>query len=55
MPVRDFAGRCAGAIGISGPIWRMGAAATRKKTAALYGAADELSKRLGYQANIGRS
>src|SRR3546814_11386778 len=23
LPVRDFAGRCVGAIGISGPVWRM--------------------------------
>lgn len=55
MPVRDFARRCAGAIGISGPIWRMGPAAMKKKTAILRDAADELSRRLGFHKDAGRS
>lgn len=55
MPVRDFARRCAGAIGISGPIWRMGPAAMKKKTAILRDAADELSRRLGFQKDAVRS
>jgi IclR family acetate operon transcriptional repressor len=52
VPVRDFAGRCPGAIGISGPIWHMGAAATRKKLSALLDAAHQLSRRLGFQSGI---
>lgn len=52
VPVRDFAGRCPGAIGISGPIWHMGAAATRKKMAALLDAANQLSRRLGFRPDI---
>jgi IclR family acetate operon transcriptional repressor len=55
MPIRDFARRCAGAIGISGPIWRMGPAAMKKKTAILRDAADELSRRLGFHKDAGRS
>lgn len=53
VPVRDFSGRCPGAIGISGPVWRMGAAAMKKKLAALLDASHEVSKRLGFQGNIG--
>jgi IclR family acetate operon transcriptional repressor len=52
VPVRDFAGRCPGAIGISGPIWHMGAAATKRKMSALLDAAHELSRRLGFQSGI---
>lgn len=47
MPVRDFAGRCAGAIGISGPAWRLAPASLRKKTNQLRKSADELSALLG--------
>jgi IclR family acetate operon transcriptional repressor len=47
--VRDFASRCVAAIGISGPIWRMGPAAMKKKTAILRESAGELSRRLGFQ------
>jgi IclR family acetate operon transcriptional repressor len=52
VPVRDFAGRCPGAIGISGPIWHMGAAATKKKMSALLEAAHQLSRRLGFRSGI---
>lgn len=52
VPVRDFAGRCPGAIGISGPIWHMGAAASKKKMSALLEAAHQLSRRLGFQPGI---
>ena len=53
MPVRDFARRGNAAIGFSGPIWRMGAGVLKKKTAILRDAADELSRRLGYQGKTG--
>lgn len=48
VPVRDFAGRCAGAMGLSGPAWRL----TPKKLATVLRklriAAAELSRQLGY-------
>lgn len=47
MPVRDFAGRCIAAIGISGPVWRMADAALEAKTAQLRAAAGALSGALG--------
>lgn len=47
MPVTDFAGRCAGAIGISGPAWKFKAANLKKKTAVLRRAAAALSEQLG--------
>ena len=49
VAVRDFAGRCAGAIGLSGPVWRMDEPALAANTAALRGAAAELSGLLGSQ------
>ena len=49
VPVRDFAGRCVGALGISGPVWRMSREAMQKKTRQLQVAAAELSAQLGYE------
>lgn len=48
MPVRDFSGRCAGAIGISVPTWRLSMDELREKAGVLRGIADELSAELGY-------
>lgn len=49
VQVHDFAGRCAGAMGLSGPAWRL----TDEHTAVVLGelrrAADDLSSRLGFQ------
>jgi len=53
LPVRDFAGRCAGAIGISGPVWRMSDAAMREKSASLRAAAAALSAQLGFAGLVG--
>lgn len=50
VPVRDFAGRCIAAMGISGPVWRMGDAALEEKLRHLSSAAGELSEALGYRA-----
>lgn len=47
VPVRDFAGRITGAIGISGPIWRLSLQALRDKSTQVRGAAEELSAALG--------
>lgn len=52
MPVRDFAGRCIAAIGISGPIWRMTPTAVEAKSHFLAAAAGELSQLLGYKAAV---
>ena len=48
VPVRDFAGRCVGAIGVSGPVWRMSLQAMQQKSRQLRAAAAELSAQLGF-------
>lgn len=50
VPVRDFAGRCVAAMGISGPVWRMGEAELADKLAHLSAAAAELSAALGHHS-----
>ena len=47
VPVRDFTGRVAGAIGISGPIWRLSAQALQHKAELVREAADAMSRALG--------
>jgi IclR family KDG regulon transcriptional repressor len=46
--VRDFTGQVAGAIGISGPIWRLSIQAIQAKAEQVREAADELSRELGF-------
>jgi len=48
VPVRDFADRCMGAMGISGSVWRLSEQTMEAKTRQLQRAADELSAQLGY-------
>jgi DNA-binding IclR family transcriptional regulator len=50
VPVRDFAGRITGAIGISGPIWRLSLQALQEKSARVREAAENLSAELGSRA-----
>lgn len=50
VPVRDFAGRVTGAIGISGPIWRLSLQALQDKSARVRAAAARLSAELGARA-----
>lgn len=50
VPVRDFTGRCVAAMGISGPVWRMGDAALAEKLRHLSAAAAELSAALGHHS-----
>ncbi len=50
VPVRDFAGRCVAAIGISGPVWRMSLQSMQAKSRQLRSAAAELSTQLGFNA-----
>ena len=55
VPVRDFTGRVAGAIGMSGPMWRLSLQALQEKSKHVREAAAELSKALGFQAALARA
>jgi len=48
LPVRDFSGRVIGAIGISGPVWRLSIEALQKRARIVRAAADRLSGEFGY-------
>ncbi|MGH6683850.1 MAG: IclR family transcriptional regulator [Pseudolabrys sp.] len=48
LPVRDFSGQIAGAIGISGPVWRLSIEALQKRARLVRAAADRLSGEFGY-------
>ena len=48
LPVRDFSGRVIGAIGISGPVWRLSIEALQKRARAVRAAADRLSGEFGF-------
>jgi DNA-binding IclR family transcriptional regulator len=50
VPVRDFTGRVAGAIGMSGPMWRLSLQALQEKSKYVREAAVALSAELGFQA-----
>jgi IclR family transcriptional regulator, KDG regulon repressor len=47
MPVRDFSGQVAGAIGISGPVWRLSIQMLQSHAQSIAGAASELSRAFG--------
>lgn len=49
VPVRDFAGRGVGAIGISAPTWRVSQAQLERKASEVRKAAATLSAQLGYR------
>ena len=48
VPVRDFTGQVAGAIGLSGPIWRLSIQALQEKAQQVREAAVDLSRELGF-------
>jgi DNA-binding IclR family transcriptional regulator len=48
VPVYDFLGRVAGAIGISGPMWRLSLQSLHEKSRHVRQTAVELSSELGY-------
>ena len=48
LPVRDFSGEINGAIGISGPVWRLSIEALQKRARRVAAAADRLSGEFGY-------
>jgi IclR family transcriptional regulator, KDG regulon repressor len=52
LPVRDFSGTVIGAIGISGPIWRLSIEALQKRARQVRAAADRLSAEFGYSGDI---
>lgn len=47
IPVRDFTGQVVGAIGISGPVWRLSIQALQSRTKTVKEAADRLSAEFG--------
>ena len=50
VPVFDFLGRVAGAIGVSGPMWRLSLQSLQEKSKVVRQSAAELSAELGYRA-----
>lgn len=50
VPVKDFTGQVVGALGISGPIWRMSNQALHSRAKVVQGAADRLSAGFGSAA-----
>jgi DNA-binding IclR family transcriptional regulator len=48
LPVRDFSGQVTGAIGISGPVWRLSIEALQKRARLARAAADKLSAEFGF-------
>jgi DNA-binding IclR family transcriptional regulator len=52
VPVRDFSGQVIGAIGISGPVWRLSIEALQKRARRVRAAADRLSAEFGYAGDI---
>jgi DNA-binding IclR family transcriptional regulator len=48
LPVRDFSGQVIGALGISGPVWRLSIEALQKRARQVRVAADRLSSEFGY-------
>ncbi|HVZ52103.1 MAG TPA: IclR family transcriptional regulator [Pseudolabrys sp.] len=48
VPVRDFSGAVIGAIGVSGPVWRLSIEALRARTRTVRAAADRLSAEFGF-------
>jgi IclR family transcriptional regulator, KDG regulon repressor len=54
VPVRDFTGHVVGAIGISGPIWRLSIQALQGRARAVQAAAERLSAEFGAPASRDR-
>ena len=48
LPVRDFTGQVIGALGISGPVWRLSIDTLHKRARVVHAAADKLSAEFGY-------
>ncbi|MDB5599300.1 MAG: transcriptional regulator [Xanthobacteraceae bacterium] len=52
VPVRDYTGQIAGAIGISGPVWRLSLQSLQGLTGVVQNAADRLSGEFGAPARV---
>jgi IclR family KDG regulon transcriptional repressor len=52
VPVRDFSGQTIGAIGISGPVWRLSIEALQKRARVVRAAADRLSAEFGFAGEV---
>jgi DNA-binding IclR family transcriptional regulator len=52
VPVRDFSGQVIGAIGISGPVWRLSIEALQKRARVVRAAADRLSAEFGFAGEV---
>ncbi len=52
LPVRDFSRQIIGAIGISGPVWRLSIETLHKRTRGVRTAADRLSAEFGYAGDM---
>ena len=52
VPVRDFSGQVIGAIGMSGPVWRLTNQALQSRVRPVRKAADRLSAEFGYAGEI---
>ena len=52
LPVRNFSGQVIGAIGISGPVWRLSIEALQKRARIVRAAADRLSAEFGYAGDF---
>jgi|SRR5579862_4097573 len=52
LPVRDFSGQVIGAVGISGPVWRLSIETLQKRSRAVRAAADRLSAEFGYAGDM---
>ena len=50
VPVRDFTGQIVGALGISGPIWRLSNQALQARAKTVQAAANRLSAAFGAKA-----
>jgi DNA-binding IclR family transcriptional regulator len=48
LPVQDFSGQVVGALGISGPVWRLSADALQKRVRAVRVATGRLSSEFGF-------
>jgi DNA-binding IclR family transcriptional regulator len=52
VPVRDFSGQVIGAIGVSGPVWRLSIEALQKRARVVRAAADRLSAEFGFAGEV---
>jgi IclR family KDG regulon transcriptional repressor len=52
LPVRDFSGQIMGAVGLSGPVWRLSLEVLHKHARAVRAAAERLSAEFGYTGDI---